>query len=138
MPEDKKHPLQERQLDIKTILVVEDDEDIGEALVFALSEEPSYHIIVAATAGEALQVTRGRKVNLFIIDYHLPGMNGIELYDKLHTIPELQDIPALISSVNIGQLESHLKARQLVGVGKPFDLNELLELVAKALAGVLP
>jgi CheY-like chemotaxis protein len=138
MLEEKKHPSREGQLDVKTILVVEDDEDIGEALVFALTEEPSYRVIVAATGYEALQVASGRKTDLFIIDYHLSGMNGIELYDKLHTMPELQNIPALISSVNIEQLASRLKARQLVGVGKPFDLDELLEIVAKALAGVLP
>ena len=64
-------------------------------------------------------------------------LREIELYDKLHAMPGLQDIPALISSVNIEQLESHLRARQLVGVGKPFDLDELLETVAKALVGVL-
>jgi DNA-binding NtrC family response regulator len=134
MLEDKKRSLRERQLDVKTILVVEDDEDIGEALVFALTEEPSYHVIVAATGKEALQVASARKIDLFIIDYYLSGINGIELYDKLHVMSELEDVPALISSVNIEHLRQHLKARHLMGVGKPFDLDVLLEMVARALA----
>src|SRR5205823_8924421 len=101
MLEDKKQPSREGQPDVKTILVVEDDEDIGEALVFALSEEPSYHVIVAPTGDEALQVASGKKIDLFIIDYYLAGTNGIEFYDTLHAMPVLQDIPVLISSVNI-------------------------------------
>src|SRR5205823_13994291 len=104
MLEDKKQPSREGQPDVKTILVVEDDEDIGEALVFALTEEPSYHVIVAATDDEALQVASKRKIDLFIIDYSLFGIDGIELYDKLHAMPELQDVPVLISSVNIERL----------------------------------
>lgn len=134
MLEDKKRSLRDGQLDVKTILVVEDDEDIGEALVFALTEEPSYHVIVAATSKEALQVASARKIDLFIIDYYLSGINGIELYDKLHVMSELEDVPALISSVNIEHLRQHLKARHLMGVGKPFDLDVLLEMVARALA----
>jgi CheY-like chemotaxis protein len=134
MLEDKSQPWREGQPEVKTILVVEDDEDIGEALVFVLSEESSYHVLIASSSDEALQVASGRKIDLFIIDYYLVGINGIELYDKLHAMPELQDIPALINSVNIEHLEQHLKARHLEGVGKPFDLDELLEIVARALA----
>jgi len=134
MLEDQKQPSYEGQPDVKTILIVEDDEDIGEALLFALSEDPSYHVIVATTGNEAVQNASRRKINLFIIDYYLFDINGIELYDKLHAIPELQDVPVLISSVNIEHLKQQLKARQLIGVGKPFDLDELLEIVARVLA----
>src|SRR5947209_375436 len=134
MLEDQKQPSYEGQPDVKTILIVEDDEDIGEALLFALSEDPSYHVIVATTGNEAVQNASRRKINLFIIDYYLFDINGIELYDRLHAIPELQDVPVLISSVNIEHLKQQLKARQLIGVGKPFDLDELLEIVARVLA----
>ena len=134
MLEDQKQPSYEGQPDVKTILIVEDDEDIGEALLFALNEDSSYHVIVATTGNEAVQNASRRKINLFIIDYYLFDINGIELYDKLHAIPELQDVPVLISSVNIEHLKQQLKARQLIGVGKPFDLDELLEIVARVLA----
>src|SRR5438874_4518601 len=101
MLEDQKQPSYEGQLEVKTILVVEDDEDIGEALLFALSEEPSYQVIVASTGDEALQIANRRRINLFVIDYYLSDINGIELYDELHAIPELQDVLALLISVNI-------------------------------------
>ena len=132
MLEDQKQPSKEGQPDVKTILVVEDDEDIGEALLFALNEEPSYYVIVVATGNEALQIAGGRKINLFIVDYYLSDVNGIELYDKLHAIPELQDVPVLLVSVNIEHLEQQLRVRHLMGLGKPFDLDKFLELVAKA------
>ena len=132
MLEDQKQPSYEGQPDVKTILIVEDDEDIGEALLFALSEDPSYHVIVATTGNEAVQNASRRKINLFIIDYYLSDVNGIELYDKLHAIPELQDVPVLLVSVNIEHLEQQLRVRHLMGLGKPFDLDKFLELVAKA------
>ena len=133
MLEDQKQTSKEKQLNIKTILIVEDDKDIGEALLFALNEEPSYHVIVVATGNEAVQISRGRKINLFIIDYYLSDINGIELYDKLHAIPELQDVPVLLVSVNVEHLEQQLRVRHLMGLGKPFDLDKFLEVVAKAL-----
>ncbi len=133
MLEDQKQPFREGQPAVKTILVVEDDEDIGEALLFALSEESSYHVIVAATGNEALQIASSRKINLFIIDYYLSDINGIGLYDKLHAIPELQNVPVLLISVNIEHLEQQLEVRHLMGLGKPFDLDKFLEVVAKAL-----
>ena len=133
MLEDQKQPSKEGQPDVKTILVVEDDEDIGEALLFALNEEPSYYVIVVATGNEALQIAGGRKINLFIVDYYLSDVNGIELYDKLHAIPELQDVPVLLVSVNIEHLEQQLRVRHLMGLGKPFDLDKFLDVVAKAL-----
>src|SRR5947209_20318357 len=112
----------------------DDDEAVGVALLFHLSEDSSLHVIVANTGNEAVQNASRRKINLFIIDYYLFDINCIELYDKLHAIPELQDVPVLISSVNIEHLKQQLKARQLIGVGKPFDLDELLEIVARVLA----
>jgi CheY-like chemotaxis protein len=133
MLEDQKQPSRDEQPGVKTILVVEDDEDIGEALLFALNEESSYHVIVVATGSEALQIARDRKINLFIVDYYLSDINGIELYDKLHAIPELQDVPVLLVSVNIEHLEQQLRVRHLMGLGKPFDLDKFLEVVAKAL-----
>ena len=133
MLEDKKQPSLEGPTAGKTILVVEDDEDIGEALLLALMEEPAYHAMIAATGDETMQIAGGKNIDLFIIDYYLSDINGIELYDKLHAMPELQDIPVLIISVNIEQLEQPLKARHLMGLRKPFDLGEFLEAVAKAL-----
>jgi CheY-like chemotaxis protein len=68
----------------RTILVIEDDEGIGELITLALAEaSPSYFPLVVADAQEALRLLGSTPVALLVIDYHLADMNGLELYDAL-------------------------------------------------------
>ena len=117
---------------VKTILIVEDDAHIGEFLERApLSEETPYKPLVVSDGFEALKVTRDVKPNLFLLDYHLPRMDGIELYDRLHAVQEFRDTPAILISARLPKRE--LEKRSLVGLHKPLDLNELLKAIQELL-----
>jgi DNA-binding response OmpR family regulator len=122
----EKEPMSE-----KLILVVEDDEAIGTLLVQLLAQEACYQALLAVDGFEALNVVREVKPDLFILDYQLPAMNGIQLYDSLHAISRLENVPAILLSARLPQYE--VEKRSLIGLGKPFDLDELLEIVNKAL-----
>ena len=115
----------------KLILVVEDDEAIGTLLVQLLAQETHYRALLAVDGFEALNVVREIKPDLFILDYQLPMMNGIQLYDSLHVISQLESVPAILLSVRLPRHE--VEKRSLIGMGKPFDLDELLETVNKTL-----
>lgn len=115
----------------KTILVVEDDEDIGSMLVDVLSQETSCQILLVTDAFQALRVMRNVKPNLFITDYHLPQMDGIQLYDHLCATEELAHIPTIIMSAHMPRDE--VEKRHLVGLNKPFELDELLDIVEELL-----
>ena len=119
---------------VKKILVVEDDEATGEVIQMVLAEEDSYSTFLVADPEEVLEVASSIKPNLFVIDYRLAYMDGIMLYDKLHTIEGLEDVPALIMSASLEQHGEELEARQLVGMEKPFDLDEFLETVKRMIA----
>ena len=80
---------------------------------------------------EALKVTHEVKPNLFVLDYHIPGMDGIELYDQLHAVKAFQDTPAIIISARLPKRE--LEKRSLVGLHKPLELNELLKAIQELL-----
>ena len=112
---------------VKTILIVEDDAHIGEFLVRSLSEETPYKTLVVSDGFEALKVTREVKPNLFVLDYHVPGMDGIELYDQLHAVKAFRDTPTIIMSARLPRHE--LEKRSLVGLRKPLELSELLQMV---------
>jgi len=116
----------------KTILVVEDDDTIRELVWLTLSEEYHNHVLCAAHVYEALELVRATTPDVFLLDYQLPSMTGIQLYDRLHIMHGFQHIPAIIMSANLPLHE--LEERNLFGLYKPFDLDELLELVEKALA----
>jgi DNA-binding NtrC family response regulator len=110
----------------KTILVIEDDASIGEMLIDALSDT-SYQAFLVSDGQEALQVVHVIKPALFITDYRLPKMNGIELYDCLHAQQDLANTPAIIMSAYLPKEE--VKKRNLVGLEKPFELDQLFSTI---------
>lgn len=113
------------QTEVKIILVVEDDNDIGEFLVQAIQLETSYEVALASCGGEALRKITILNPQLIILDYKLPDMNGVELYDKVHAAREFAQVPVLIISANAPQAE--LRQRHLQLLKKPFELSILLE-----------
>ncbi len=62
----------------KTILIIDDDDDLRETLreQFELHEE--FIILCAGTAGEGLQIAKAERVDLILLDVDLPDMDGRE------------------------------------------------------------
>jgi DNA-binding response OmpR family regulator len=113
----------------KTILVVEDDERIGPLLVEVFAQETSYKAMWVTDGIRALHVVRQIRPDLLITDYWLPHINGIELYDKLHEIKDMAEMPTIMISAALPEQE--VRKRCLVGLSKPFDLDELLDTVER-------
>ncbi len=109
-----------------TILLVEDDPYISAFLVEAIAQETSYHAIVASDSNATLKVVRHFTPCLFVLDYGLPGMNGIELYDRLHINQELATIPAILITADRYVPQQQLQQRQLITFIKPFELEAFL------------
>src|SRR5947199_8450936 len=99
----------------KLILVVEDDEAIGTLLVQLLAQETCYQALWVEDSSEALNVVREIKPDLFILDYQLPTLNGIQLYDSLHVISQLEHVPAILLSARLPRNE--VEKRSLIGLG---------------------
>ena len=116
----------------KTILVVEDDDSIGSLLIEALSLETSYDAVLVTDAFQAMRVIHSIKPCLFITDYRLPQMDGIELYDRLQTMGDIAGTPAIIMSAHMP--ENEVRKRHLVSLHKPFELDDLLNTVERLLS----
>ena len=116
---------------VKTVLVVEDDAGIGMFLVQAISQETSHQAMLVTDGFQALKTVSQIKPNLFILDYHLPRMNGIELYDRLHAITELENVPAIMISARLPKQE--IEKRTIIGMNKPLELDDLLHTVENLL-----
>ncbi len=115
-----------------TILIVEDDVNIGKFLVEAIQQETPYQFVLTTDGFEALQIAEKIKPRLLILNYHLPHMNGIELYDRLHALEELEDVPTIMVSAVLP--EKDVKQRSIIGIKKPFDLGTLLNTIEELLA----
>lgn len=116
---------------VKTILIVEDDESIGEVLVQAIVQETSYLAILVPDGLAALHTAAEIKPSLFILDYQLPRMHGIDLYDRLHAMNGLEMVPAMMISARLPQQE--LDKRNILGMNKPLDLDEFLQAIDQLL-----
>ncbi len=79
MPLDRELGSGDLQATTKTILLVEDDSSISSFLEEAIEQETPYRAIVASDSNAALKLVRHFTPCLFILDYGLPDMNGIEL-----------------------------------------------------------
>ena len=116
---------------VKMVFIVEDDEAIGDLLVQAIEQETSYHAVLASDGFQALKMLRTVKPDLILLDYSLPGMNGLELYDTIHTVKALKHLPVLIVSAETARIQKEIKARQLPQLQKPFDLANLLQAIER-------
>ena len=113
----------------KVILIVEDDPDFGDFLCRAIATETTHQALHVTDSTQALHTLQEIIPDLIILDYHLPNMNGIELYDLLHAKKELEHVPTIMTTA--GVLEHDLQNRHIVGISKPLNLNKLLDLVAE-------
>lgn len=114
------------------ILIVEDDVYIRSFLALALSIETAYPIRLVADAHEALQVIQESQLHLFILDYHLPFMDGITLYDTIHMMKGREAIPTIMLSGDLPEQE--IARREIIGMRKPVDLDDLLATIHKLLS----
>ena len=111
---------------IRTILVVEHDPSQDESFTQYLSCKPHQYTKLVTSAAAALDFVKHIKPNLFLLEYHLPDMDGLALYDLLHETQGLARIPAIIVGVPLPkQALAVIKTQQLVLLSTPIDLEEL-------------
>src|SRR6266571_170984 len=115
------------EIQISTILVVEDDESTGEVLTLAISQETPYRPLLVRNGQDALHMLQQCKLDLLILDYRLPDISGIELYDRIYAINESKFIPTILMSATHPSEE--IAPRNIVLMEKPFELDILLKAI---------
>src|SRR5690242_12995499 len=68
---------------VKTVLIVDDDADIGESLTALLQDATPYQEVHVSDGFAALNVVHTRIPQLILLDYHMPKMDGLECLEKL-------------------------------------------------------
>jgi DNA-binding response OmpR family regulator len=125
--------LERRQM--KTILIVDDEADIRDILRIRLANHPGFRILEAANGSDALELTRQQRPDLIILDWLMPGFNGMEVLKALRESPELTIIPVIMMTVK-SELSAQAQGQAMGVVAyliKPFDAARLMETVEKAL-----
>ncbi|WLD57028.1 sigma-54 dependent transcriptional regulator [Salinispirillum sp. LH 10-3-1] len=117
-----------------TILVVEDDQNLRDALQDTL-EIHDYQVLVADAAESALQLLSRHAVNMVVSDVRMPGMSGYELLAVLRK--EYPHIPVLLMTA-YGEVAHAVEAMQNGAVDylvKPFKPQQLLNILGQHVGG---
>lgn len=115
----------------KPILVVDDEEGSREALRMILKE--SHAVVVAKDGEECLDQVRRERPSLVLLDVRLPGMDGIEVLQRIKKI--CPEIPVIIVSA-VGTHKTVIDALKLGAVdyvAKPLDVLQVRDTVRRAL-----
>jgi DNA-binding response OmpR family regulator len=111
----------------RVVLVVEDDRPIGELLAGVINDEEGYRAIHVTRPTDALHTLTQMKPDLLVLDVGLPGMNGFELYDRLHEDERLKNVPMIFETAISREYAAQFRKRGIHNVlQKPFDLNDLI------------
>jgi DNA-binding response OmpR family regulator len=123
-----------QQKETNTIFIVEDDNANGALLTEIILQETSCHALLLINAWQVLKAVQHQRPLLFVLDYYLPDMNGIELHDQLQLIEGLQGVPTLIIGASLETHEQEIEKRGLVALAKPFELEDFLATIEALLA----
>jgi CheY-like chemotaxis protein len=84
----------------KTILLVEDEAPLREAIKFKL-EKGGYNVIEARTGEEALLLLKDHTPDLVWLDLLLPGINGVDVLRQIRENPLTSTMKVVVVSVSI-------------------------------------
>lgn len=119
-----------RTQEIDPILVVDDDPALRTALARILRAE-GHAVIEAGDGDTAIALSRQHRPCLLVLDHMMPGMDGEMVLAALRE--ELRDDtpPALLLTASGRQVERARDIGAVLGLCKPFRVEELLEAVAR-------
>ncbi len=117
------------------ILVVDDKQSIVEILETALREE-GYAVSAAYNGAQAFDMIESEDFEVVLCDVRLPDIDGMQV---LREIKQRKPAPAVIMITAYGSIENAIESMKLGAddyVTKPFNLNELKEVVRKGVERV--
>jgi CheY-like chemotaxis protein len=119
-------------MDIRRVLLVEDDPAAVRLAVSALRDEP-YRLLWATNGDDALRLAREHRPDVIILSWTLPEMNGDELASLLSRDPATADIPLVLLALEPWLFGPQARARASQVVDPTYICEELGPRVRDAL-----
>jgi len=94
----------------RTVLVVEDEDDIRQLLEMALEITTSWNVITAHDGAEAVTMAGKHLPDAVLMDLMMPGMDGLAAFEALQANEATRAIPVIL-----------VTAKLQVGSGQPWD-----------------
>ena len=114
----------------KKVLVIEDEQNIVEAISFILSRD-GWDVKTHSNGHDALDAVRARAPDIIILDVMLPGKSGYDILQEIRRDEKFGETPVLMLTAR-GQLKDRELAERIGAsqfMTKPFSNSDVLEAV---------
>jgi DNA-binding NtrC family response regulator len=116
------------------LLIVDDEADLVRGLKRSLAYDlKEVEILTALQAQEALSLIQREAVDVVLTDIRMPGMDGLELLQRLRRIDRRLTVVMMTAFGTIAMAVEAMKQGAYDFVTKPFDKDALLRTLHKAL-----
>ncbi|MCC6696223.1 MAG: sigma-54-dependent Fis family transcriptional regulator [Candidatus Hydrogenedentes bacterium] len=117
---------------MKTLLAIDDELSVREAYRLILSDR--YRVLLAPDGATALRLMRENHVDLILLDMVMPTMGGMDVLDEIVKIDNLIPVIVVTAIKSVATAVTAIKHGAKEYIIKPFDVEEILLMVEKALA----
>lgn len=118
------------------ILSVEDDVDLQQVYAYAFKKQ-GWETVYAYDGKDGLEKAIRLKPDLLLLDMMLPGLNGVEVIERLKAREDTRSIPVIVMTAYPSDahfLESAVRALGAVEyLAKPVRIDELVKTIARLL-----
>ena len=118
----------------KTILIVDDDRSMGELLKQTITQNTNHRAVWIAESDLVLETARLLHPSVILLDYIMPFMDGLQLYDHLQRVETMRNVPVILVSGSPTLPFEKLRERGIHVLRKPFEVNDLLDMIAQLMA----
>jgi len=115
-----------------TILIVDDENDLREAIAFDFRRK-NFRVLMAACGNEAIKIVESEKVDIVLTDVRMPNGDGVELLDKIKERNAFLPVVMFITGYADITLEVAYDKGADAVFAKPFDRNILMSTVQRAI-----
>lgn len=113
------------------VMIVEDDEDIVDAIRFLLDRE-GYHVSAAPDGQSALAALAADPLpSVILLDLMMPVMTGYEFREAQLADPRLAAVPVVLMTADGHIEEKRVRLGVDAALGKPFGIENLLSAVKR-------
>lgn len=121
--------------DKKKVLVVDDEPDVRQLLLYRLQDVEGFEVIEAHDGIEALRQAKAEKPDIILLDIMLPVMDGYEVCRMLKKDENTKNIPVIMLTAKtmVGDMEKGVCAGAVEYVMKPYDWAPTLNKIKKHL-----
>lgn len=127
-------------MQIKKVLLVDDDQNIRFVVQMALEGLTNWVILVAESGSEAVALACKEKPDLILLDMMMPDMDGSTTYIQLKKQESLATVPVIFmtAKVQTHEVEDHLKLGAAGVIAKPFDPMTLHKEIMRIVESIMP